>query len=375
MFGERGTITRESTAGKAFLSGLEQLRNDKQNGARVLATNALECLSAMATAMEPLNRTDLSIAAYHLVYTGRPSMNAAIGSAILSALQQLSRLTESTFTRSRVVGILDRCIATRKDASREISSNFTAFVNDLCQNAQRVDILTLSSSSTICNAILHLHENNPDLHLHLNILESRPVCEGVSMAAEILKSARAISAESRLYIQLAPDSHIAQVARMPAPSILVLGADRISPSGHVSNKTGSTAAAVVAKAISPKTQVVVLSETDKIAKPSDFSVYEKGEEDVNREMQEHSPEANDPGEVTRVWAAAGVDEASTSILTRGEGDGVPVKVQNLYFEWVPSKFIDHYICEDGALHRDTIKRISMTKARLEEEMFAGLYDD
>ncbi|KAI9866700.1 MAG: hypothetical protein M1823_009151, partial [Watsoniomyces obsoletus] len=91
----------------------------------------------MAMAMEPLNRRDLSIAAYHLVYTGRPSMNAAIGSVILAALQRLSRLTDTTFTRSRVVDVLDRCIATREDASREISSNFTAFVRDHCENAQR----------------------------------------------------------------------------------------------------------------------------------------------------------------------------------------------------------------------------------------------
>ena len=157
----------------------------------------------------------------------------------------------------------------------------------------------------------------------------------------------------------------------PAPSFLLLGADRISPSGHVSNKMGSTAAAIVTKQLAPHVKIVVLSETDKIAAPSDLMRYEKGEEDSDREMEEHLPESNDPAEVSRVWAAAGTGEEVVRTLTRPGGS---VEIMNVYFEWIPAKYIDVYICEDGPLLREKIRNISLSKAELEKKMFDDLYD-
>ena len=47
-------ITARNDAGNLFQSGLERLRNDKENGARVLATEAVKTLVEMEKVMETL---------------------------------------------------------------------------------------------------------------------------------------------------------------------------------------------------------------------------------------------------------------------------------------------------------------------------------
>ncbi len=46
-----------------------------------------------------------------------------------------------------------------------------------------------------------------------------------------------------------------------------------------------------------------------------------------------------------------------------------VTVRNVYFEWCPAEVIDHYICEDGALSRQDIRRKSRRILELIEEVF------
>ena len=361
-------MTPGNGASKAFSSGLTRLRNDKENGARVLATEAVKTLAEMVKTMEPFDWRALKIAAYHLIYSARPSMNAAISSAVLAALEAVSDKGPSAVVRDIEVRIRDR-----DNASDKVCERFVCHILQHCQDARQVDILTLSSSSTIRSSILHLLNVDPRLSVNLNVLESRPLCEGASMAAAILNAAKTRGFASRLRIKIAPDSHIALVTlKLASPSIVLLGADRISPSGHVSNKTGSCAAALVVRELAPQTQVVVLSETDKIAKPSDLELYENEGEDREREMQEHSPESNNPAEVTRTWAASGTGEEVVQILTQPDAS---VEVQNVYFEWIPQSYIDVYITEDGLIQQDQIREISLQKARLEDEMLAGLYDD
>ena len=374
IFGDSPAILPASATGKAFVSSLERLRNDKENGARVLATNAVEGLMEMVKAMEPFDWRDLRIAAYHFIYSARPSMNAAISSAVLAALKAASSTRSSSdVERHTIVSKIKAYINGRDRASAKISERFVYHILEHCQDARQIDILTISSSSTIRSSILQLLSVEPKLSVNLHILESRPLCEGASMAAAILNSAKSQGYASRLLVKIAPDSHIAQLAlKLASPSILLLGADRISPSGHVSNKTGSCAAAVVTKELAPQTQVIVLSETEKIAKPSNLQQYENYEEDKEREMYEHSSESNDPAEVTRIWAAAGTGRESVQALTQADA---LVEVQNVYFEWVPGKFVDVYITEDGLIQQARIKGISLQKARLEAEVFAGLYND
>ena len=366
IFGETSRIRRDSETGKVFVSGIDQLRNDKLNGARILATEAVRSLARIVRTMDEVDWRSLKIAAYHLIYSARPSMNAAISSAVLQALKQACDSSSS----SNIADKLDSFIEDREKSSNKICQSFTSFAQEHCKDSNHLSIITLSSSSTIRSSILDLLDHCRNLTITLKILESRPLCEGASLACSILSSA---VPSSRLRIQIAPDTHVAMLAlSSPAPSLLLLGADRISPSGHVSNKMGSTAAAIVTKQLAPHIKIVVLSETDKIAAPSDLMRYEKGEEDSDREMEEHLPESNDPAEVSRVWAAAGTGEDMVRTLTR---PGVSIEIMNVYFEWIPDKYVDVYICEDGPLLREEIRNISLSKAELEKEMFDDLYDN
>ena len=104
----------------------------------------------------------------------------------------------------------------------------------------------------------------------------------------------------------------------------------------------------MAKELTPGTKVVGLSEGDKVAQHSDLAAYEAGNEDVEKELQEQSPENNDPTEVSRVWP---LDVGSL----RPESGGVKVDVQNFYLEWVLAKYMDVYISEDGSLSREQVR--------------------
>ena len=373
MFERSSKITPTSEAGRTFIVGIDALRYDKRNGARVLATNAVKYLRNIVEAMNIGGDMwqDLLVAGYHFIYSGRPSMNAAIGSAVLDALSQIRSPPTDTFDKAHVLSALDKCIADRAVTSAKTTTAFTRFVNELASSQTSINILTLSSSSTIRSAILDALASYPNLTVNLFVLESRPNCEGASMAAAIVEHK---SPQAKLHVTIAPDSHVAHLARQLSssaiPTILLLGADRISTSGHVNNKMGSCAAAVLMKTFAPQSKTVVLSETDKIARAADLQLYGSRLEDPQKEMQEHSPESNDPTEVSKIWQAVGGNADQVTTLAKAHVD-----VQNVYFEWVPAEYIDVYICESGPLSTEQIRLKSLEKARQERAMFDDLYDD
>lgn len=375
IFGDHPILTSKNDAGMAFLSGLERLRTDKENGARVLATEAVKCLARIAKEAESLDWKSVRIAAYHLIYSARPSMNAAISSAVLAALKRIKPSMMFPPNNVELVNSLETAYIERKNTLENMANHFLTFAPKITTTGKSIDLLTLSSSSTVRNCILHLLRYCPDHQINVTILESRPLCEGVVMAADIRQAAQDMLRSQEIVLHIVPDFHIAKVAeKLHDHSYLLLGADRISPSGHVSNKMGSYTAAIVVKHLSPRTNVVILSETDKIAKPTSLAVYEKREEDPGKEMQEHSPESSDVAEVTRVWAAAGITRDVVEGLAPSNDMCLPVNIQNVYFEWVHRDLIDTYITEEGQLTRDRIRAISLEKARLEIEMFEDLCD-
>ncbi len=139
---------------------------------------------------------------------------------------------------------------------------------------------------------------------------------------------------------------------------------------------GSCAAAIIVKTLAPGMKVVVLSETDKIAAAASTSTTanpsQEDEKGAEREMEGHAPEQNDPEEVSKVWEVAGAGEGVQKTLLDEEQS---VDVQNVYFEWVPAKYIDVYVSEDGVLEREQIRAKSVKKAELEEKLFGDLYND
>jgi translation initiation factor 2B subunit (eIF-2B alpha/beta/delta family) len=364
IFGHDTPIRPDNEAGRVFETTIRELRDDKKNGARALASHALQCLALLAEGMEVFDWSSFTRAAYHFAYSGRPSMNAAIGSTILQALAD----TRSMARESHISGSLPiaerlrRISNEREQTATMITSSLKDLVQQNLNNTQQIDILTLSRSSTIIESIKCLLSSTQKLKIKLGILESRPLCEGVSTADALLYFALFYS--DRLHISLAPDSHLSKLAQdLRHPSFLLLGADRISPSGHISNKMGSSTAAIVVKHLSPMTKIIVLSDTDKIAKPSDLELYERNGEDINHELKEHSPESGDPSEVTKAWNTTDAERMQHCSN---------VEVQNVYFEWVHRDLIDLYITEEGVTSRERIRDISLRNAKLEKEIFGGL---
>ena len=412
--GESPLVTKKNKAGKAFVDGLERLKNDKENGARVLATEAVRCIQQIVKDIqddfkdEKLRAdgqwwTDIRTAAYHLIYSARPSMNAAISSAVLRALKAIVPILSSDSNQStnlsQVSQLLEASISDRARSPRKLSDTFKDYVMSLLPSRSEtrdqnptptINILTLSSSSTIRTALLRLLTSPPDLRLSLSILESRPLCEGASLASSLIASLDNDSASSRLHVTIAPDTHLAQLLGNSPPTILLLGADRISPSGHVCNKTGSLPAAVVTRTISPNTRIVVLSEADKIARPERHSSPPSSSEavavpenaqvgnaaaaplaEMRRETRVLGTEEGDPDEVSRFWP----QEVQQNTTRNAQERVVSVEVKNTYFEWIPSQYIDVYISDDGILTKNSIRAKSEEVGRLEEEILGSLYGD
>ena len=346
--------------------GVEDLKTDVTNGASILAIKAVKCLhNALSDTESDLNvlKTELRRAGYALA-TARPSMGAPITSAITSALEAIweawaqnvpeqdrTELPSPSPAVAQAKAVLDSQLHRRRETSQTIASNFANWLRSLPSNPDRpLNLLTLSSSSTLRACLLaaapasSLPTAPSTTSIALHVLESRPANEGAAFAAALLASPalRSPSAGGRLSISLAPDSHVALLAR--AADAVLLGADRISAAGDVSNKTGSLAAAVCANAFGRP--VVVVTETDKIAPPGG--------------MQAHGVEEGPREEVVAAWR-------------RDVRDGLDaVEVRNVVFEWVPASFVDVYVMETGVVGREEIGRLSERKAELERRFFEGL---
>jgi translation initiation factor eIF-2B subunit delta len=118
------------------------------------------------------------------------------------------------------------------------------------------NIFTLSNSKTVFEVLKYLHEDNK--HVEVVIAESRPAFEGRMLAKKLLKFG--------IKVTLIPDSDLANcISKCDA---VLIGADKIFNNGDAANKTGSCAAAIIAKYFA-KPFYVVASET-KITKQNKF---------------------------------------------------------------------------------------------------------
>lgn len=385
------------SAGRELSTGLERLRNDHQSGARELASIALQILREVVSALSlPESRDDwwakIRFAAWHLWKNGRESMGAAILNVLLSALgsieDALSNLTsdstEPKELRDAVLGALGRHIASRdKVASKPVSDAFAKYVEAAFpsrrESQEPVSVLTLSESSTIAHSLRHLVFES-GFSLDLRILESRPLFEGVSLAASILRDSTPPTAPSqeaqakggqappKIKISLFSDASAALAA--DGVDIVVIGADRIAGTGAVSNKTGSLPAILsarhVAAAKGSPIKIIVLGESEKIAPPGN--------------TEEHVVEDNDPEQIRRSWTA---DYNSTRVRQgshiirdiqeklRGH-DGVEITVHNIFFEWCPPKLIDVYLTEFGQWTAEDISKYSERLGTEEDRLFGDL---
>jgi translation initiation factor 2B subunit (eIF-2B alpha/beta/delta family) len=157
-----------------------------------------------------------------------------------------------------------------------------------------------------------------------------------------MDAAKKMVASPRLKIRIAPDCAVGTIVK--DMHVVLLGADRISATGDISNKIGSLAAACCAKTLGAKIKVVVISDGDKIVAPNSS----------HGEAERHGPE-----EMNWAWR----DE------TRRQLEQDKAEVFGEWFEWVPAHLIDAYVTENGILDTEGVGRVGRGVAKLERDIF------
>ncbi|KAK4447242.1 nagb/rpia/CoA transferase-like protein [Podospora aff. communis PSN243] len=363
-------------AGRVLRGALERLAGDTRSGARQMAGYALEVLDEVVAVYGLCEQSekwwrDIRFGAWHLWKNGRESMGAAIMAVLLGTLAEIEPLLSQQLSpddfKNEVHTVIRNRIAHREQTTARISTSFTNYITSNFPSDSPLKILTLSESSTITNALTHLAQTT-SLPLDIRILESRPLFEGVSLAANLSQSfsqpnptseAQQAAPIVKHKITLYTDASSALASS--GIDIVLLGADRISSSGATSNKVGSLPAVLSAKHVTDgKVKVVVLGDTEKIALP--------GPE------EEHVIEEGGAGMVTLAWGAEGGSQAvkeGVGLLGK-RNSGVEVGVRNFVFEWVPASLINVYIIERGEETAEDVLRQSEKLGEEEKRIFGSL---
>ncbi|KAI1772169.1 nagb/rpia/CoA transferase-like protein [Hypoxylon cercidicola] len=350
-------------AGKVLTSGLQQLRDDHESGARLLAQTAVSILKNLIAEMDSgvIDNewwANVRMAAWHIC-KARESMGAAITSAIVKSLDRVEVIFNQDGSPSekvrQMIKSIDDQLEERKSTTDRIRDTFVDYIQQNLMQATEhkkvISVLTLSSSSTISACLLRAAADLK-VSLDLRILESRPLYEGVTLASKLLE---ADNGSVDMNVTLYTDASVALAAH--GVDIVVLGADRISSGGDVSNKIGSLPAVLSQRHAAPKARVVILSETEKIASPG--------------LMEEHLPEENDPVELTEAWKtnAKGADVIESASIGSMQGR---VRVRNTYFEWIPAQFIQAYVTDEGLWSVEDITKRSNWISDEMDRFFKGL---
>ncbi|KAI1131116.1 hypothetical protein F5Y10DRAFT_234282 [Nemania abortiva] len=349
-------------AGGVLTEGLQRLRDDHEHGARELAAMGVSTLRDVIRQMDsqPIDESwwsKVRMAAWHICQS-RPSMGAAITSAIVKALNAVKAVyladAQTADKIQQMTQALDQQLSDRSSVTDRICQSFTEYVRrDILQDGESKDtvsILTLSLSSTISSCLLQA-ASTLGVALDLRVLESRPLCEGVTLASKMLKNS---PEGSGLKVTLYSDASVALAAR--DVDLVLFGADRISSAGDVSNKIGSLPTVLTARYVSPNIKIVVLSDTEKIAGPGS--------------IDEHGSEENSHSELSWVWK--GTVEGAQVVEDALSRDDPRLAVKNAYFEWIPAKLVDAYATEEGLWSTEQIQDKSTWIGNEIEECFKDL---
>lgn len=371
--------------GPVITSGLNKLRDDHDNGAEILAMTALSTLKdainsedlASATTAEEFWK-ELRLAAWMLAKNGRPDMGPAIDSALCKALLAITGVIEkrsgSCFEHDGLKGFtlenlrdaagegIEDTMTGRGTRMDDLSSSFVELVTksevyEQCrEKGKAINILTLSHSSSVTRALKQLIANASEsgTKIYLKILESRPRFDGVAFVKDLFKAPLGEQKEflKHLKVDILSDACVALAAKHV--DFVVIGSDKLSAEGDVSNKIGSLPACLLAKTLQPKSKVVVIAATDKITSTKDNELEEEPRDYAATEMTETYP------------------KELASVLKGGRLQGAKVQVKNPYFEWVPAKWVDVYVTEEGQMNRGKLKGYAQEKLALEERLFADV---
>jgi translation initiation factor 2B subunit (eIF-2B alpha/beta/delta family) len=356
--------------------GLQELERDHESGAQALAVKALEILlnSVQKGDLSKLRTTEdfwreLRGMAWHLAKNGRPSMAAAIETQLFKALETMrnkmeasTKQTSGTLPINEAMKIAKEAIEARIAAQKHTLEKLAQFFVDFIESRlpvhgradqPRINIVTLSSSGTItrCLSNLTLVLTTKGFNVSLSVLESRPNFEGISFVNALL-SALPLDPDvlDKLTVDIVSDASMATVTRNA--HYLVLGGDKVLPTGDVSNKIGTLSTAIVAKTINPKCHVIATFDTSKITTSS----FEGNHDKV---------EYNDEAEMIGAWPKELFEK-----LKEKRKLNFKVEVKNAYFEWVTAGWIDTYISEEGVLSVQDIDRLGKQSKELEDTVFS-----
>ncbi|KAL4882664.1 hypothetical protein BJY04DRAFT_38441 [Aspergillus karnatakaensis] len=357
------------TAGRALGEGLTRILNDHESGSHELTSIALGVFREfIVNTQEGMQDAkwweDVKMAAWHLVKNGRESMGVATLNVLLAALEEMDeiwRLDELPEEKvKRMLTIVDHHLKARTSRSGLVKETFASYVRSTFassgQPRKQLTILTLSNSSTIRDSIVEAFTSLDIATLEMRILESRPRFEGVDFAYSLKSRFQAHfkdNSEKTLRITIYTDSSAALAAK--GVDLVLLGADRISRSKGVSNKTGSLPAVLGAKHHTPDAKVVVLGELEKV----------NGETGI---IDDEKTEDNDPEEVIRTWRNEGVKGVDVTLAQ--EEFNSTIEVKNIYFEWVPLVFVDAFVSGQGILDDAHIHQ----KANQQEELASRYFN-
>ena len=178
-------------------------------------------------------------------------------------------------------------------------------------------VLTLSSSATVRATLLEAARARD---LEVICLESRPLCEGRTLAADL--------AGAGISVRYAVDAALGSL--LSGSAVLLLGADSVGDLGFV-NKIGSRAAAWMARAHG--VPLVVAADTSKLLPPG-------------------FPQPGDDRPAHEVWG--GLSPGGSGNGPAGPPAGV--RVWNRYFESLETSLVSLLVTEDGTMTPEEMER-------------------
>lgn len=301
----------------AVQQALEEIRNDRSNGASTLARRAARALreAALESSALPAHRfrDELCEAARALAGV-RPAMTALKNTVALIVAQAFAQeLPQDTvLLQKRIVEAADAILKSWTSAVDAISQ----FAADLLQGT----VFTHSYSTTVINVL----RNQRGQFQSVIVTESRPGNEGVKTAREL--------ASSGIPVTLITEAQAAHF--LTQADLVLVGADTLLADGSLVNKSGTALLAAIAHL--HQVPFYVVSERLKIAPDATWSddlAEEKGPEEVLAEPL--------PG----------------------------VVVRNLYFDRTPAAYISAIITEQGVLKPSDVD----AAAREARDRLAALY--
>lgn len=165
--------------------------------------------------------------------------------------------------KQKTISSLDNFTSHFEQSFVERDKNLTQIAKSL---KDHTSIFTISNSSTVLKILLELKNFNSDLLV--TVTESRPICEGRKLAKILTDN----HIKTRLITDAAASLYIREC------DCVLLGADSILKTGEIINKTGSYAAALLAK--ESDVPVIVVASKSKINEKKDYKFSVKNSQEI-----------------------------------------------------------------------------------------------